>query len=278
LAADPRRVFRALTDGTELRQWFAEATDVEPGPGGRYRFWGRHTLGTPSAAEARQAITRFEPDAALGFSWDLHGTATEVLVALKPNGRETSLTIQHRVSGDLGVDRQKELIDDHWRIAVGNLIAHIAGGKGILRPDFAGPVPEIRLAIHINAPPPKVFRALIEPALLTRWFGGRSVVVEPRVGGRYDLDWSYKVEGRDVVGGPTMIHEFVPDQRLVLDWPDWRGNPAVTGQTIAFELAPDGQRTRLAFVHGGFLRPTDWSDYPFGWAWFLNQLKAVAEE
>ena len=56
--APAERIFQALTDATELEAWFAEHARVEPEVGGRYAFWGRHTLGTPSEAEADGRVTR----------------------------------------------------------------------------------------------------------------------------------------------------------------------------------------------------------------------------
>jgi uncharacterized protein YndB with AHSA1/START domain len=128
----------------------------------------------------------------------------------------------------------------------------------------------------IEAPPTTVFRSLLEPEAVNRWFGSRSAVVEPRLGGRYELNWSYQVDGRDVVGGPTRILEFTPYQKLVLDWPDWRGDSSVTGQTITFLLEPFGNGTPLTFVPAGFGRTTNISDYGFGWGWFLGELTREA--
>ncbi len=72
---------------------------------------------------------------------------------------------------------------------------------------------------------------------------------------------------------PLPILEFVENQRLKLDWPDWRGDESVTGQTITFDLESVGEQTRLTFVHAGFTRTTDISDFPFGWAWFIGALR-----
>lgn len=73
LEASPERVFKALTDSDELSRWFAEQTDLAIEPGGRYRFWGKHTLGAPAIADSKQVITRLEPGSALGFTWNIHG-------------------------------------------------------------------------------------------------------------------------------------------------------------------------------------------------------------
>jgi len=70
---------------------------------------------------------------------------------------------------------------------------------------------------------------------------------------------------------------LMQDRKLVLDWPDWRGDDTVTGQTISFTLEPNGAGTRLIFVHAGFTRTADIGDYPFGWDGFLGMLKEEAE-
>ena len=179
--------------------------------------------------------------------------------------------MRHRVGR-----RAKELVDDHWKFTLGNLVAHLAGGAGIVRPDYTDPAPTVRLTIIIAASPEAVFRALIEPEQINRWFGTTSAIVEPMVGGRYDLQWQYKVDGEEVHGGPTKILELVPDRKLVLDWPDWRGDTTVTGQSITWLLEPVVGGTEVTLIHAGFTRTADISDYPFGWVWFLDELKKAA--
>jgi hypothetical protein len=58
------------------------------------------------------------------------------------------------------------------------------------------------------------------------------------------------------------------------------GDASVPGQTITFHLEPSGAqgaKTKLTFVHAGFGRATDVSDYSFGWTYFLDPLKKEAE-
>lgn len=277
LAAPPDAVFLALTGRAALEAWFAEHAEPGAGVGEGYRFWGRHTLGSPRSSEAGQRITRYEPGTALGFSWRLYGVDTEVELTLALDGDAgTRLSLRHAVQGNLGVTRARELIDDHWRFALGNLAAYLAGGSGIILPDYDDPAPAVRMTIEIAAPPARVFRALIEPEAVNRWLSSSSAVVEPWVGGKYIVGWKYQVDGRDVDGGPTRILEYVQDRKLVLDWPDWRGDTTVTGQTISFLLEPTAAGTRLTFIHAGFTRTTDLGDYPFGWEGFLGQLTAEA--
>lgn len=275
LEASPARVFAALTDSAELTRWFAERAELGTAVGGPYRFWGRHTVGAPAAPDAGQVITRLEAGRALGFSWLLYGVPTAVDIALASEGNGTRLVLHHHVHGDLPTVRSRELVSDHWKLSCGNLMAHLAGGSGIVLPDYTDPSPEVRLSIVIDAPREAVFRALIEPATIRQWFDAPGAVVDPRVGGQYKLGWKYKVDGVDVEGGPTRILELVPNEKLVLDWPDWRGDKTVNGQKITFLLEPDGSGTRLSFVHSGFDRPMDISDYPFGWPYFIGKFEQL---
>lgn len=274
------RIFEALTTERELEAWFAEHARVEPRLGGAFRFWGRHTVGTPGEREANGTITTFEPGARLGFEWNVCGTPSSVSLALVADETEggpgTKVTVRHTLHAPLDRPRPKELIEDWWRFTLGNLKAHTTGQGEILRPDFADPEPEIRLSMTIDAPPDAVFRALTEPEALRDWMMAPDPIVEPRVGGRYELGWKYTVDGAEVSGGPMKILDIVPNERLVVNWPDWRGDPSVPIQSITWLLKPEGAGTRVTLVHAGFTRTVDFSDYPFGWGHFMSEMARVA--
>ena len=136
LPASTERVFRSLTDAEELRRWFAEGAVVEPRVGGVYRFWGRHTPGTPPEDAARQTITAFDPPNRLAYNWPLNEVDTTVTMLLAPDGDGTTLTLTHSVNGDLNMPRQRELIADHWQSAIDNLSAHLAGTGPVVMPDY----------------------------------------------------------------------------------------------------------------------------------------------
>lgn len=278
LAAPPPRVFAALTDAAQLRLWFAEHAVIEPHVGGAYRFWGRHTYGAPSREEATQSITALEPDTALGFTWHLENRDSDVRITLTPDSESdgTKLTVRHRFAEAPAIGRAREMVDDLWRLHCGNLAAHLTGGE-VMRPDFADPSPRVEVSIVIDAPRERVFRALTDPEVMNRWISS-AAEVDPREGGRYSYGWKYQIDGSDVAGGPTRIVEYVENERLVTDWPDWRGDPSVPPTTVTWLLRDEGEgRTRVTLVHGTFPRTTDISDYPFGWGWFLSQLKSTAE-
>jgi uncharacterized protein YndB with AHSA1/START domain len=279
IAARPARVFAALTDAGELTQWFAEHAEIEPRLGGAYRFWGKHTYGAPSRAEATGRITMFAPSQALAYTWRIHDRDSEVAFSIEAdpdNGDHCVLKGTHTFAQAPAISRAKEMVDDLWRFNWGNLSAHLAGGQGKLMVDYGDANARIALSIYIDAPPSAVFRTLIDPEKIQSWFGV-AAAVDPRLGGDWHLKMEFEKDGRKMTAPPMKILEFVENERLAITWPDWRGDKSVPDQRVIWVLKPEGAGTRVDFVHDGFIRAVDVSDYPFGWGWFLSRISAVAE-
>lgn len=298
------RVYRALVDEAALREWFAEFAEVDARVGGDYRFWGRFTVGTPGGEEEGGRLIEMEADRSLAYEWRFLGVPSVVTFTLTPSeqgesptaeehgasagprddgaaasddrdriGAVTRVAIVHTLEGPIDRPRPEALVDDWWRLVLGNLTAYASGHGTVMRPDFADDRPEIRLSTLIEAPPSAVFRALIDPALLNQWIA-RDARVEPRIGGAFDLGWA-AAEGVEHEGAAMEILEFEPDARLAITWPDWRGDSAVPTQRVSWTLVPEGRGTRVTLVHSGFVRAVDISDYPFGWGHFLEQMAQV---
>ena len=293
LPAGRARVFRALTEEAALRRWLAEHVEVDAREGGVYRFWGRHTLGAPGGAAARQRITRFEPDAVLAFSWRLLERDSEVTLTLRDHkadeqsteapvedseaGPGTRLSVEHHFESLPDIVRAAEMIDDMWRVHTGSLLEYIMGKEKIYRADFSDPEPRVRCELLIEAPPAIVFQVLTTPEYISQWFPAPAPMVDLRVGGSYGFGFSYEQDGKIVTPPPCTILEYEPDHRLAITWPDWRGDSDVLDQKVSWTLEDLGGRTRLVLVHDGFTRPVDVSDYPFGWGHFLREISRVAE-
>lgn len=85
---------------------------------------------------------------------------------------------------------------------------------GLGSPANAGTIEIVR---RFDAPPPVVFRAWTDPAVLERWLA-QQAQSDPRVGGHYRLE----TDEPGIVPEPHVCsgeyREFVPDQRLVMTW------------------------------------------------------------
>lgn len=281
VTGEPERVFAALITPDALTHWFADHVQIEAHRGGAFRFWGRYAYGTHTAADATQRVTLCERPRLLGFTWRFEGQPSEVTLTLTPaepdaSGARTTVAVRHAFPARLSVAWGDELVDDLWRLTLGNLDAYLRGGDGIVLPDYTDPDPEIRLSAVIHAPRDRVFRALVDPDQMNAWVAA-AADVDLRIGGRYGYGWTYKIADRDVVGGPTTILDLVPNERLVTDWLDWRGDPTRPPTRLAWILEDVPAGTRVTLVHGGFSRVADQSDYPFGWVFFMGKLKATVE-
>ncbi len=272
-------IFAALTSPDALQNWFAEHVEVHQSEGGAFKFWGKHTIETPTKSQATQKITSYNPPQQFAFSWRLYGRESEISfeLASSDDDNKSKVTGRHVFSELPDIARARHLIDDLWKLNHGNLKAFLDGGDSILLPDYDDPSPEIHQSILIDAPRAEVFQALITPEILAKWLWAENAAIEPKKGGSYSYGWNYEIEGNKVAGGPTKILDYVENEKLVTDWPDWRGDKSVPAQKITWLLADEGRKTRVTVIHSGFTRTVDFSDYPFGWGGFLAQLKDVVE-
>lgn len=257
------RVFDALTEEGHLSKWFAEHVDVEARAGGRYRFWGRHTLWTPSPEAADQTITHFAPPHALAFSWTWNGSSTEVSLRLARREDRVELDLCHTFDSRFRYEERDELVLSFWGLSMANLRRYVDRGEPALLPDLETPEREIRLEITIDATAEKVFRALTDPRQLDRWISN-SATIEAAVGGVYSYGWK--------TGGPSRVLELVPDRLLVHDW-SVEGEPATR---VRWELEPLGDRTRVTLTHSPFQSDKHRLGHRLGWSALLTVLQRLS--
>jgi uncharacterized protein YndB with AHSA1/START domain len=108
-------------------------------------------------------------------------------------------------------------------------------------------LPTIRIVRDFDAPPAKVFRAWVDPDLVTQWLGPKSTTMQidgwdARTGGSYR--YSAWREGERLASFYGSFHEVRQDQRLVQTF-TFEGVPdGVSLETMTFEDLGDG-RTRV---------------------------------
>ena len=108
-------------------------------------------------------------------------------------------------------------------------------------------MPAIRHHVHIAASPRQVWRALTTGNGLMSWWVD-AATVENRKGGRV------VVEFEDDEGNPVeargMIQTFRPTSHFEIVW-DHMGEFPTRGSRLSFQIARDGDETRVSIVHIG---------------------------
>jgi uncharacterized protein YndB with AHSA1/START domain len=115
---------------------------------------------------------------------------------------------------------------------------------------------ELFLSRAFDAPRDVVFRFFSEPALLAQWFGPHafgvpreSVVVEPRVGGRYELAMANETGSFPFVGEIT---EYDPPELLGMVIHGETGLGDISGVNLRIQFHDHGSRTRVTLRQGPF--------------------------
>ena len=265
-------LFDALLDEATLKQWLAANARVEPRKGGSFRFWGPDVLWGTTEAEADGEILELDRPHALAIRWRWKGHEARVSFGVKESGSGSELTIEHRFETfESGPDGPgPDMAGCHWRIAVGNLMRVLAGRPASLRPDYtvhsrALPA-RVELEIDIDAPPERVFQALLDPEQMRVWMGAPAPEADPEAA-RYTYGWTRGEDATEV--GPVRLLELVPNRLLVHDW-QWPDEPE--GQ-IRWELAPTKNGTRLRLVHSESVDIT----HSLGWSDALVAIQRLVE-
>ena len=224
-----QRVWRAVSEPGELARWFVAAAPWTP------------VLDETFGAEgATGRIVELEPPHVLAWEWADERYRFE----LAPDGDGCRLVFTHVFDERYGPAAQHAA---GWEAYLARLAAHLAGGElseerahdaigelheryaarfgddpaagrsMIARMSFRGPTlddgPVLRLERRYGHPVERVWRALVEPAELAHWFPSDA---------------------------PMEVVDQEPPRLLVARW---------FGDTLRFELRPDGDGCVLAFTH-----------------------------
>jgi uncharacterized protein YndB with AHSA1/START domain len=140
--------------------------------------------------------------------------------------------------------------------------------------------------IHIAASPEQVFKALIDPKQVLKWWTSEDCPIEdfamdPRPGGR----WRYDTKQTKMnVSGISKFHcdgevlEYDPPRVLAYSWiANWHERPAQR-TVVRWELAASKGGTLLRVTHSGLADlPVSRKDYSGGWPGVVEQIKKFIE-
>jgi uncharacterized protein YndB with AHSA1/START domain len=133
-------------------------------------------------------------------------------------------------------------------------------------------VPKTIYVIYIASTPEKVWEALTSPEFTRQYFSGRSVEIEPKVGGRFLMRMP---DGRmDVTGRVT---EWDPPRRLSATWAvDFAELPECL---VTYDIEPMGESVKLTMTeaHQWAVPDAILAGGRQGWPLILSGLKSLLE-
>lgn len=126
---------------------------------------------------------------------------------------------------------------------------------------------EVVLHRRYAVPVEKLWAAVSTPERFSAWMGGAGVEMEPRVGGRFAIDFAQagkRVDGQVVV--------FDPPRTIAWTWP-MRDHMTV----VRFEVEPDGDGARLTLTHSNLPPDNGGGGVRGGWHTHLVALPDALE-
>lgn len=272
VAAPIDRVWRALTDPGDLRQWFAENVEVDLRVGGEYAFFGREIPWGVRPETATGVLFACDEGKRIGWTWRFKDMDTTFTIELAPKDSGTEVRLRHEMPGNESVYGYW-IVRDYADVYLHNFKHYCEQGTPACRPDFRNDRDVAVASAEIDATPAAVFEALTVPDVMSKWLSPKSKV-DLRVGGEYSFGWTQEKDGVQEPAGPRKILELEPNQKLTYDW--YYGDEPPTQATWTIEAASGG-KTRLTVTHSGFGPSCDVTDYISGWSSFLVLGKALLE-
>lgn len=273
IAVPPERVWRALTEPDELRQWWCDEVDVDLRVGGHLQFGGPHVfardlLPTGSGQETGKnfEILEVETHERLTFRWCLGNAETRVTITLENNLEHTHLRVSQTADGTLSWPTDPDF-PNWWWVALPALRNFLENGDPGLRLNFpaAEQAENVEFEVALFTFPWVIWQKLTDPTQLNRWWA-RHAVVDLENGGTFELGLE--------TGGPSEIIEVEAGERLVHDW-RW-GEDRVS--RVEWRVAENEFDTRVSVVdRGPWPAEVPRDQVALSWATCLLHLKQISE-
>ena len=273
LDLSPKATWELLTVPRHLAAWFCDQAEVEPRPGGLFRFSGRCVFG--GSVETRFA--RFEAPETLTFSWLMVDADTQINWTLEPHLSMTRLIVSHTATStgkiaftdsgatDTGCSEQLSLGDIWWNHWV-RLRYYVETGKEPHKQDLSLPPGDrFKQTMMVDVPVEQAFAALTEGRHLDAWMGQNS---NPslKLGEKFDIGWR---------SGPQQVTAYAPNKIIAYKW-TYTDEPETE---VTWTVERDGAKARISLVHSGFGKAAKaFKEYNHGWGAFLVRLALYLEK
>lgn len=287
IATTPEKLWDALTStDAALEYWSGYQVRIGKEVGAPF------SIHTPDGKLADQGeVLEFDPPKRLSYSWThmLHEgfrdePASRVTYTLEPKGEVVKLTLVHdqfmpdsnlykaiRNGWPGVVSSLKSLLEaGHPLPPVGDGKPDIGTGAGVTRRDTV-------YTTYITTTAEKVWHALTDPETSKRYFFGRRVQSDWKVGSKFEM-WYDEGHGLDVNG---VVLECDPPHRLKVSWRvDWVEELRhLPDSYVTYQIDQMGDVVRLTMLeeHDESLDPKYLEGGRNGWPIILSSLKSLLE-
>ena len=235
--ASPARVWRAITDPAQMKQWYLPVTDFRPELGFETRFDQRvENKVFPHVWK----VTDVVPGERISYEWHLTGNpgSSRVTFELTPDGEGTRLRVSHvgleTFRGDIHPDLHPKKIEEGWDYFMNESL-----------PNFLekGPV-QVIMERTYNASPETVWRAITNAEQMKQWY---MPINDFRPDAGFETEFDITAKGRDW-RHIWKVTEVIPNKKISYEW-RYGGFPG--NSLVTFELTPQGKGTRLTLRHVG---------------------------
>lgn len=271
IAVPPIRVWKALLEPADMRNWFCQHAEVQTRTDGAFSFGGRYTFRMGDGSErAGQKLLGFETGRSVTFSWDIRGEPTRVRYVLASIRGDCRLRVYHHMSGEPRRDWQGDVADHYpWEVYLLNLKTYLERGDAGFRVDYEA-IPEGRHEIggEVRCASERIWRVLTDPEECSQR-AGRTLEFDAKSG-----------EGWSELFGPVENVEVVNGRRLMQRWARPEGDGHVM---IEWDLASKGVHSMLKLTTWGEGAAESWHHGKPGvwthvlWSRIFNHIKYYSE-